>query len=159
MTEFAVSVQDIPALPVVALRHVGPYDTVGPTFEKVAALTAIQGLWTPTTQGVMLSYDDPRKVPAAELRSDCCLVVKEEATAQAPLQRLDVASGPYGVVRHHGPCQELPQLFDRFWVWLQDSDYEFLKGTPVVELYITNPRTTPPTEQVVEIRIPLKPRS
>lgn len=52
----------------------GPYAQTGPVFGKIFGKLEAEGIGT--TRGLGIYYDDPSKVPAEELRSDCGVVIE-----------------------------------------------------------------------------------
>jgi len=57
-------------------RFTGPYAKTGPVFERVYKAVKAKGI--DTTRGLGIYYDDPAKVPAKKLRSDCGVVIEEK---------------------------------------------------------------------------------
>jgi len=58
----------------------GPYAKTGPVFEKVYNALKAEGI--ATTRGLGIYYDDPSKVPADKLRSDCGIVIEDKDRAK-----------------------------------------------------------------------------
>jgi len=58
----------------------GPYAKTGPVFAKVYEAIKAEGIETP--RGLGIYYDDPSKVPADKLRSDCGVVIEEKEMAK-----------------------------------------------------------------------------
>ncbi len=63
-----VVLEQIPAQRVGRALHVGPYADEGKTFDAIAAVLAEQGL-TPASSHVEIYLSDPRRTPAARLRT------------------------------------------------------------------------------------------
>ncbi|MFH1386231.1 MAG: GyrI-like domain-containing protein [bacterium] len=59
---------------------VGPYAQTGPVFDKVYKALKAEGI--ETTLGLGIYYDEPGKVPADKLRSDCGVVVEKKDLAK-----------------------------------------------------------------------------
>ena len=55
-------------------RFVGPYAKTGPVFDRVYKGLKAEGI--ETKRGLGIYYDDPSRVPAEELRSDCGVVIE-----------------------------------------------------------------------------------
>src|SRR5262249_39313322 len=68
-----VRIQDIPARRLAFLRHIGPYDQVGPTFSRLMQWAWPKGLVGPGTVVLGICHDDPDVTPPDKIRYDCCI--------------------------------------------------------------------------------------
>jgi len=59
---------------------VGPYAETGPVFSKVYEALKAEGI--ETTRGLGIYYDDPAKVAAEKLRSDCGVIIEPKDRAK-----------------------------------------------------------------------------
>ena len=59
---------------------VGPYSKTGPVFAKVYGALKTAGIASP--RGLGIYYDDPSRVPADKLRSDCGVVIEKSDMAK-----------------------------------------------------------------------------
>ena len=102
-------------------------------------------------------YDDPASVPKAELRSEAAL----EIDADTPLDEARQGAGVPGDARsasviHKGPYAELERTYRSLYgEWLPASGEE-AADQPCFEHYINDARTTPPSELLTEVLLPLK---
>lgn len=152
---YDVSIQTFPDLTVAALPHRGNYQDIGESFEKLAAWAAGQGV-PPQARSFGLYYDDPESVPADALRSDACVEIAATADVQAPLRPLTLAGGRYAVLVHVGPYAELDRPYRwLFSEWLPASGEE-AADAPVMEEYLNDPRSAPPSEWRTAICVPLR---
>jgi hypothetical protein len=60
--------------------YIGPYGETGPVFTKVYESVKADGI--ETTKGLGIYYDDPGKVSADKLRSDCGIVIEQSDLAK-----------------------------------------------------------------------------
>ena len=66
-----IDVIELPKMRAAALRHVGPYQQIGPVFDKLVGIAVVSGWFTlPEACTMLVTYDCPDTVPAAELRAD-----------------------------------------------------------------------------------------
>lgn len=152
---YEVSIQTFPALHLAALAHRGAYHDIGESFEKLAAWAAGQGL-PPGARSFGLYYDDPESVATEELRSDACVAIAEGLTPKAPLRDLTLAAGRYAMLVHTGPYAELERPYRwLFGEWLPASGEE-AADAPVMEEYLNDPRSLPPSEWRTAICLPLR---
>lgn len=68
----------------------GPYSETQPAFDKVQGYMKAEGL--PVSKGIGVYYDNPRNVPAEKCRSECGIIIPENA-----LGRVAELSGKYRI--------------------------------------------------------------
>lgn len=152
---YDVSIQTLPTLHVAALAHRGAYHDIGETFEKLGAWAAGEGL-PAEARSFGLYYDDPESVPADQLRADACVVIAPGQSLRAPLRAATIAGGRYAVLIHVGPYAELERPYRwLFGEWLPASGEE-AADAPVMEEYLNDPHSTPPSEWRTAICLPLR---
>ena len=152
---YEVGVGTMPALRVAALRHLGDFVGIGPTFDRLNALAVSRGLVGPSTRYFGLFYDDPEGTPVEALRSDACLTVPDDFAGDGELRAATIAGGTYGVVLHVGPYAELHRAYE--WLyreWLLGGGHEPGDG-PCVEEYLNDPRSTPAPLLKTEVWLPV----
>lgn len=147
----AACMERIGPLHVVRLRHVGPYDEVGRTFERLAAWVGAHGLFGPWTQGMGISHDDPEVTPPEYLRYDAAFVVPRAIESQGEIQGVELPSRDYVTALHKGPYSGLALSYAALmrW-WLRHGDGQ-LSDAPAVEFYLNQPGLTPPESLLTKI--------
>ncbi len=153
-TTYEVDIRQQPAMKVAALPHQGDYSKIGSTFERLMAMAAGQRLLGPATRSFGIYYEDPKTAPD-KLRADACTTAPDGWTPAGGLELREIRGGRYAVVLHVGPYAELDRAYS--WLygsWLPTSGEEPAHA-PVVEEYLNDARTTPPTELRTEIYLPL----
>ena len=157
-TMMDTTIETLPALRVAVIRHTGPYQEMEPAFHEALAAAGAQNLFG---HGPMAcaTWDDPREVPAAELRSDCGLVVADDAVVQAPLQVLTYRAGRRAKAVYTGPYAGLPSAWQAFMAALMAKSTPAaplqMSDEPCLELYLNDPSDTPQDALVTEMGIPL----
>lgn len=151
-----VEVKTLPAIHVAKVRHVGPYEKCEPAFETLCGWAAPKGLLNPSTQVFGISYDDPRTTAPEKIRYDACITVPEGTPLEAPIEELIIPEGDYACATYKGPCSGIAAAYaalesEGLKIIGREYSYE-----PCVELYLSDPSTTPEEEQLTEIRLPLK---
>lgn len=159
MTERTIEIRELPAFRAAFLRHVGPYEQVGPTWERLCGQAGPLGLFGPDTKMFGVSYDDPEVTPADKLRYDACIVVGEDFdTTRTEGSELGVAAfggGRYAVTMHEGPYENLAQTYGELY-GLAFGKGEHKPGTSgCLEFYLNDPSSTPPADLRTEIWTPL----
>jgi AraC family transcriptional regulator len=154
------SIRKCDELRVVFVRHVGPYNEVGPTWEKLCKAAGKKGLFgwgKPTLLG--LCHDDPAVTPPDKIRYDACLVIKKDAQPEGELGVQTIAGGEYAVAVHHGPYEQLGETYAALcgqWIPAQGRE---IAAAPSFEVYKNNPQTTKPEKLLTEVYVPLEPRA
>lgn len=152
---YSVDIRDLPPRRLAAMRHVGPYAEIGPTFDRLFAWGRGNGLIGPDTRSFGVYLDDPGTVPAAKLRSAAGITVGPDFTARDGVHILDMAGGRHAVIRHQGPYAELEGAYA--WLygeWLPASGFE-AADRPCCEEYLNDPATLPPAQWLTDVCLPL----
>jgi AraC family transcriptional regulator len=153
-----VTIVETPALHLAALPHTGPYDAMGPVFDRLMAWAAARGLITEDTRFIGVYLDDPVSVPDAELRSKAALTVPPGTALEPGMEALDIPPLRCARLRYQGAYSELEAVYDRLYgEWLPASG-EAPGDHPVLEDYLNDCRTLPPAEWLTDILLPLAPR-
>ncbi len=153
-----MQVQDLSALRVASVRHVGPYPELAPAFEKVCAWAGQNSLFGPNTRVIGIFHDDPQSTPSAELRSDAAITVESsvESDQTAGVTVIEIQGGRYAVGILKGPYEGLQAAYN--WIyreWLPSSGHTEADG-PSYEVYLNDAATTPPANLETAIHIPLQ---
>jgi AraC family transcriptional regulator len=153
---YQTTIREVPAIRVAALPHLGDYQTIGATFQRLSTIAAGQGLFGPTTRSFGIYHDDPSATPRDALRADACMTVPDGWVPDGDLQLLEIRGGRYAVTLHVGPYAELERPYRWLYgTWLAQSGEE-VADAPCVEEYLNDARTVPPTELRTEIWLPVR---
>ena len=152
----SVEIKEIDPIPVVGMKHKGPYDGIGDTFGKIFQKAGAAG-WP--MQGCLgVYFDDPMEVPEDQLRSAACIITPEGfEPADESVEAFSVDGGRYAVMRHVGTYEKLPDAWMKFYgeelpkLGMDDAG-------PPFELYVNDPNTTPVEELITDLHIPVQPR-
>jgi AraC family transcriptional regulator len=153
---YEIDISDTPGFDLVGLDHLGDYNAIGTTFERVTAAAAMKNLFRPDTRMFGVYYDSPNDVPAAKLRSFAGLTAPKEYEPDGGLRLETVKPGPVACLVHKGPYAELSKAYDYLYgAWLPRSG-RIPADRPPFEEYLNNPRELPPTEWLTMVCIPLE---
>jgi len=153
-----VEVRELAPLRVAFLRHVGPYQEVGPAWGGFLFWAGARGLLREAPRILGVCHDDPDVTPAGKLRYDACLPVGEDFRAEGSVGVQTIAGGPYAVMLHVGPYERLSEAYLRLvGEWLPRSRRE-ARAAPVHEAYLNTPQDTPPEKLRTELYLPLEER-
>ena len=157
-TPMEASIKQIDAIRVAFVRHVGPYNEVGPTWQRLCGWAGPRGLLGPNMKCLGLCHDDPQVTPPDKIRYDACLVVDERVQPEGDVGVQTIPAGDYAVAVHRGPYEKLAESYARLCgEWIPSQSRE-PRSAPGFEVYHNDPNSTPPEELVTEIHVPLEPQ-
>ncbi|WP_298937186.1 AraC family transcriptional regulator [uncultured Ruegeria sp.] len=150
-----VTTRTEPARRVVALPHKGAYGEIGKSFEAFSALCESRELWSKVGPVIGLYLDSPDTVPEDQLRSFAGAEYRGDQTPEG-MDDLKIQGGKTAVLTFKGPYSGLHAAYHSlFGNWLPESGEE-PADQPCYEIYLNDPRETPPEELLTEICLPLK---
>lgn len=158
-----VEVKRLPDMPVVYVRHVGPYKGDGQLFAKLfTRLMNWAGsrnlLRFPETQVMAVYHDNPEITGEERLRLSCCITVPPGTEGEGEVGSMVVPGGEYAVARFelHGPSEYEPAWNAMYGTWLPQSGYQ-PDDRVCFEVYHNDPGTHPQGLHIVDICIPVRP--
>jgi AraC family transcriptional regulator len=151
-----VAVKNLPVERVATLTHHGDYQTIGDSFERLAAWAAGKGFLTNDIASWGIYYDDPASKPKSELLSDACLAAPSTVTGDDAVKIKQTPGGKCAVFTFTGPYAELEKPYRWLYeTWLPQSGEE-PRDAPPYEAYLNDARNTPAHQLMTSICIPLK---
>lgn len=154
---YPVTIREMSDIHAAGVLHTGPYRKIGGAFNKLGGVLTANSLMQDVSELFVIYHDPPQSKPDEELQSH--VAVSTLNSFPAGLQGLDyfdVRGGKYAVLEHKGPYQTLKAAYD--WLyghWLPNSEME-PRDAPPLEVYINDPRNTPPANLRTDIRLPLQ---
>ena len=138
--------------PYAFLEARGSYTQIGALLGELVAEAQRQGLAVDGPP-FALYYDDPGRVPVAELRLRACLPLASQVAVDAPLA-CEVLPGTTVVYAFaSGPYPEVPRAYPGLYRYMAELGWR--EDGPVRESYLVNPgEVTDFAELVTEIQIP-----
>jgi AraC family transcriptional regulator len=138
------------------MRHVGPYNEVGATWDKLLPRLGKEGLLGEDVLILGICHDDPEVSPPEKIRYDACVTVDESFVPEGEIGVQVIAGGEYAVTTHFGSYQKLGDTYTRLLgQWLPRSGRE-LRSTPCFEVYLNDPQSTEPEDLLTDIYAPLQ---
>jgi DNA gyrase inhibitor GyrI len=129
-----VTVRTREPIDVVFMRHTGPYDQVGATWDRLAAWAGPRGLFGPATQFIGISYDDPRITESSNVRYDACIRVASPPVPEGEVGVRRIAGGEFAMAIHEGLYDRLGESYDiMIGGWLTESGRD-LADRPALEI-------------------------
>lgn len=151
----AFRVEHVETLRLLGVRTTGAYQASAPSaFDALVAIANAHGLVNYTTQFIGLSYGSPDSCDESALRYDACIA--SDAAPVGELLRIENPPGRYAVYRHAGPHHFIEHVFDRLFDAVVFSGKYELRDAPCMERMHNDPATTPSTELLTDVCIPIR---
>ncbi|MGC4047148.1 MAG: GyrI-like domain-containing protein [Armatimonas sp.] len=124
---------------VIAIRHIGPYNQIGPVFQKLVVWAGANNV-SMVGPGLAIFHDDPESVSSEQLRSDACIPVVADFTSTDPdVQAIDLPGGRYAVATHTGSYAGLGDAWSQFiGKWIPTSGEHIDFERPCYEVYLND---------------------
>jgi AraC family transcriptional regulator len=152
-----VEIKTLEPTRVAFMRHLGPYDEVGQTWEKLMMQLGKEGRLGAGTEFIGICHDDPAVTPPAKIRYDACITVDADFRASGPIGLQVVPGGEYARLTHFGPYETLNDSYAKLLgQWVPRSGRR-LRLTPCFEIYFNSPENTEPEDLVTDLHAPLEP--
>ena len=153
---YPITIENFPGVILAALPHRGSYQDIGPVFDRAFMLAASRGLAARDACGYGVYFDDPEQVPARELRSLAGVPIAADVAPGEGFERFEIPAGRCAVLAHSGPYNEMDKAYNwLFSQWLPGSGM-VPADFPMFEQYMNDPRSTPPSQLLTRIHLPLK---
>ena len=154
-SEMKVEIRQLEPMRVAFLRHTGPYDQVGGTWERLIDWSGAECLFGPDTRYFGLCYDDPEITSPEHLRYDACVSVDESVQPAGEIGVQRLPGGKYAVTLHEGPYNRLGETYAAlFGRWFVDQPWQ-PGPAPCLEFYLNDPDSTEADELLTEIWVAL----
>jgi AraC family transcriptional regulator len=152
-----IEFEQLPALRLAAITHVGPYNQIGQAFEQLSAIAGRAGLFAHPGAMMLATYDDdPDGKPAEELRSRAAITIAEDAPLPDGTEEQRIAAGTYARHTHIGPYDQLGDVWSRFMGEALPASGRVLADGPAIEIYRSDMRTTPPDQWRTDLLVPVR---
>lgn len=153
-----VRVENIPAMRVAFVRHIGKFSDVGATWSTLMGWVGMRGLFGPHTRAIGIIHDDPDITAPDKLRYDAAVTIVSEIAAEGSVGIQEIPACEYAIARHRGPYDDISATYARMCGdWLASSGRE-LASAPALEFYLNSPLTAKPEDLLTDACLPLSPR-
>lgn len=154
---FDVEIRTLSPLRIAALRFVGPFTELAPTFERIAGWAGQKGLFQTGAQMIGVFHDDPRETPPDKLRSDAAVTLTESFTGpfDGGVVEAELPGGEHAVGTFRGPYEELHGAYQ--WLmreWMPAHGVAPGAGASY-EIYLNDPTSTPKEDLLTAIHFPV----
>ena len=153
-----VQTVNLAPIPVVMIRHTGPYEGISPVFDQLWQWVNAYGI--PAEYSIGIYWDNPDYVSANKLRSAACIKVPEGYTVVSdgglPLERTQIRGGNYAKTRFVGPYDALAPVWTEFTSFIENRLGATITDDPAFEAYLNDPATTAPADLITELYMPIR---
>lgn len=155
-TMYPVSVKELKGFRAAGVCHTGPYQQIGKAFKSLGSLLMANSLLPEVSSLFVIYHDAPDSKPSAEFRSHVAVSINDGfPEGLDALDYFEVSGGKYAVLEHKGPYPTLKAAYQWLYgTWLPQSGEE-PRDMPPLEVYISDPKVTPPQDLRTDIRLPL----
>jgi len=156
---YDMKIETAPKRRLAAMEHIGAYDSVAKSYEKVASVFTSNNLWPHAKGMVGIYYDDPSTVPEAELRSHAAVELASDLAVPDTLEEVFIEGGTSAVLTLKGAYTGLQEAYT--WLygqWLPESG-RIPADQPSYEVYLNSPLDTAPADLLTQIYVPLQPNT
>ncbi len=152
-----VQIKPLEPMRVAFMRHVGPYDEVGATWDRLLPWLGKEGRLGGDAQCIGICHDDPEVTQRDRIRYHACVTVDERFEPIGDIGVQTIPGGEYAMVTHLGPYNRLGETYAKLLgEWLPRSG-RALRSTPCFEVYLNDPGSTEPEDLLTDIYAPLEP--
>jgi AraC family transcriptional regulator len=154
-TAMDFELRPLPAMLFAAVRAVGPYNAVGTAFQRVIGWAMQSGVMTPQTRVLGMSYDDPKTVPADQLRYDAAVTLARPVATPPDIRIGVLPACTWAMAQHKGGYAAMPQTFGALYQsWKARPDLVPVL-LPCLEIYLNSPDDTPTEDLRTDIGFPV----
>ena len=154
-----VTIVNAPQRQLAGLRHIGAYDQISQSFEKLGAIFTSRNLWPQVRYMAALYFDDPAQVPVEKLRSFAAVELNTGSEVPEGLQAHMIDAGETAQLVYKGAYSGLPAVYDMLYgQWLPNSG-RVPTDAPSYEIYLNSPMDTAPEDLLTQVCIPLQPKT
>ena len=148
----------IPPRRIACVRHVGPYDEMGPAFEKILAWAGRHGL-LPGATLLGVYWDDQTITPRHRTRCEVGLYVDDFAVGDDEVEVRRLPGGDHAVVRFQGPAHDRRRSYDLLYGrWLPERGL-VPAAVPPYEEYAAYRGRLDELDRITDVHVLLAPRN
>lgn len=154
----------LPAVPLLAIRRLGSYDSLPVPFSSSDTLwprmvrRAREAGVPVRHEAWVISYDDPTVTPADQQRLDACMPAGAMIEEQQQVRCLPFPGGRYGRIRHLGPLDSVSQAYSNLADGIRRSDAFVFDAGPPLQIFRAIRLAGDPDLNHTEIYFPVRRR-
>ena len=154
--EIVIEVEEVSAMRIAAVHHVGPYERIGEAFARLHQLARAASLPKPPISKLVAIYDDdPATNDAASLRADAGIALPPDVAVPDGLVERRIAAGRYATTTHAGSYEGLGDAWRKFRDEVAARHGGHRSAGPTFEIYRNTPEDTAPADLRTTLFIPI----
>jgi AraC family transcriptional regulator len=150
-----LEVKQLPAMIYAAVRNVGPYNTVGPAFQRIVGWAASSGLMHPDTKVLGLAWDNPMLVEADKLRYDAAITIDRRIDTPKDIAVGALPAMAWAISVHKGSYARMTESFMALGGEMTKRNDLIHVPLCSLEIYLNDPDDTPEADLLTEIGFPV----
>ena len=155
-----IEIREMPAIRCLAVRHVGPFPTIGAAFGKLFQHISENKVEHGPALGFF--HSDPHVIPPEELQSDAAVILPEGAQGpnlgrephEGEFHTVEVDAAKYAVWTHTGSYEGLPGAWNNFMRAFEEGGHAGVQGK-CFEIYVSEMGTVPDDQLITELYLPV----
>jgi AraC family transcriptional regulator len=152
-----VQVARLADIPVVMIRHRGPYEELNREFDRLWEW--VESRQIPVQRTIGIYYDNPDFTETSNLRSAACVEVPASFAftdkGGLPLELGKITGGEYAITSFTGPYEALAPVWTAFTNHIERKMRRTIRDIPAFEVYVNDAATTAPANLITELYMPL----
>jgi AraC family transcriptional regulator len=149
-----IELRPMPQMIFAAVRTVGPYNTVGPSFDRILGWATSNGLMTANTRVLGLSWDDPGMVAPDQLRYDAAITIDRRVETPKDIHISALPALTWAMATHKGSFAHMGETFMKLGQELGQRPDLIQVPLCGMEIYLSGP-DTPEADLVTELGMPV----
>ena len=150
-----IEVKELPGIQLAGIMHIGEFDKIGNTFERLIKWAIPKGLLnSPNLKMATLYHDNPKVTEMAKVRLSACITIEEDTEVEGEVRLIFIERGNYAVGRFEIKAESFQKAWDSMCVWVVENGHQFRDGD-YFELYHNDHRTHPEQKFIIDIYIPV----
>ena len=148
-----IEVKEMPALKMVYLNHIGPFDQIGTVYDKLFRWAGPKGLLAnPNLKTITVYHDDPK---VTDIRQSAGITIEGDVKVDGEVGTMEVKKDKYAVGRFEIDTSGFTQAWDSMCVWVAEKGYKSKDGH-YYELYHNDHTKHPEKKFILDICIPVE---
>lgn len=151
-----IEVKEMPAMKVVYIDHVGPFNEIGRVYGRLFQWAGPKGILSdPDLKTITVYHDDPKVTDISKVRQSAGIVVKDDVQTDGEVAQMEVRQGKFAVGQFEITAMEFTHAWDSMCIWVAEKGYKSTDGH-YYELYHNDHEKHPEKKFIVDICIPVE---
>lgn len=150
-----VEIVELQEIKLVGITHIGKFDKIGETYERLIKWAEPNGLLTQKMKAVTIYHDNPKITKTSKVRLSACITADKETKTDGEIAKVSIQKGIYAIGRFEISVKLFEKAWDSMIIWVTENGYKFRDGD-FFEIYQNDNKTHPEKKFIVDICIPIE---